>query len=108
MFVFFCSNFNKTTWSLTKLCMDTFTDDNKLISINKSVAANENMIPSLIALHALSGYDSAPMIFGKGKSQALKAVSKVPLRYTGDVDTNLEDEFKKGNNLQPNVMGKIN
>ena len=60
--------------------MDTFTDDNKLISINKPVAANENMIPSLISLHALSGCNSMPMMFDLGKSKALKAVSKVPLR----------------------------
>ena len=48
--------------------MNAFTDDNKLISINKWIASshhNENL--SLIALHALSGYNSAPMMFGIGQ-----------------------------------------
>ena len=40
-FVLVCSNFEKINWSSTKLYLDAFTDDNKLISINKSVAANE-------------------------------------------------------------------
>ena len=80
LFVSLCSSFKKLNWSSTKLYMDAFTDYNKLISMSKSVAANENVIPSLIALHALSGCDSVPMMFGLGKSKALKAVSKVPLR----------------------------
>ena len=31
------------------------------------------------------------MVFGVGKSKTLKAVSKIPLRYVGDPDANLED-----------------
>ena len=65
--------------------MDALTDNNKLIRINKSVAANENVIPSLTALLALSGCNSEAMKFGIGKSKALKAASKVSLRYIGDV-----------------------
>ena len=37
--------------------MDTFTDDNKLININKSVDKNKEAVPSLVAMHALSGCD---------------------------------------------------
>ena len=31
------------------------------------------------------------MMFGIGKSKTLKAGSKIPLRYVGDVDANLEE-----------------
>ena len=50
--------------------MNVFTDDNKLISINKSIASSHhNVTPSLIVLHAFTGYNSAPMMFGIGKSK---------------------------------------
>ena len=94
--VLLCSHFKKINWSSTKLYMDAFTDDKNLISINKSIAANENMIQSSSALHALSGCDSVPIMFGIGKSKALKAVSKVPLRYIGNVDAKLEDVMREG------------
>ena len=64
------SNFKKINWSLTELYMNVFTDDNKLISINKSTASpHHNVTPSLIALQALSRYNSVPMMFGIGKSK---------------------------------------
>ena len=78
--MYFCiSNLKKINWLLTKLYMDVFTDANKLISINKSIASSHhNMTLSLIALHALSGYNSVTMMFGTSKSKTLKAVTKIP------------------------------
>ena len=68
--VLFFSNFKKMNWSLTELYMNVFTDNNKLTSINKSIAlSHHNLTPSLIALHALSGYNSVPMMFAIGKSK---------------------------------------
>ena len=80
VFVSLCSSFKKISCLLTKLEMDAFKDDGKLISINKSIAANGNVIPSLVALHALPGCNFMPMMFGLDKLKALKAVSKLPLR----------------------------
>ena len=78
--MYFCiSNFKKMNWLLTKLYMDVFTDANKLISINKSTASSHhNVALSMIALHALSAYNSVTMMFGTGKSKTLKAVTKIP------------------------------
>ena len=77
---------------IDKTVQNVFTDNNKLIRVNKSITSfYHNVTPSLIALHALSGYNSVPMMFGICKSKILKAVSKIPLRYVGDVDDNLED-----------------
>ena len=45
--------------------MDVSTVDNKRKSINKSIASfHHNVTRSLIALHALPGYNSVPMMFG--------------------------------------------
>ena len=86
VFVLLCSNFKKINCSSTKLYTDAFKDNNKIIIINRSVAANATFFPSLIALHALSGCDSVPMMFGIDQSKNLKAVSKVSLKYIGDVN----------------------
>ena len=64
------SNFKKIICLLKKLCMDVFTDTNKLKSINKSIASSHhNVTPSLIALHALSGYSSVTMMISMGQSK---------------------------------------
>ena len=69
--------------------MHVVSDNNKITSINKSIASSHhNATPSLIALHASSGYKSVPMMFSIGKSKIL--LPKYP-RYIGDVDDNLED-----------------
>ena len=70
--------------------MDALADDGKLISTNKSVAANRKVIPSLIALHALYGCDLVSM-FRIGKLKPMKAVNKVPLKYLRNVNANLEE-----------------
>ena len=106
VFVLFCSLFTKINWSSAKLYMNAFTDDNKLISINKSVATNDNVIPSVIALKALSGCDSVPMMSGIGKSRALKTVNKIPLWYIGSVDTNLEDVMREGKQFVARCYGQ--
>ena len=88
----FFSNFKKINWSLTKPYLDISTVDNKLKSINKSIASSHhNVIPSLIALLALSSYNSAAMMFGIDKSKILQSVCKILRSYVGDVDDNLVD-----------------
>ena len=101
------SNFKKINWSLTRLYMDVFTDNNKLISINKSIASSHhNMTPTMIALHALSDYSFVPMMFSIGKSKTLKAVSNIPLRYIGDVIANLEDVMREGKQIIAQFYGR--
>ena len=100
------SKFEKINWSLTKLYINVFTD-NKLKTINKLIAScHHNVTSSLIALHALSGYNSVPMMFSIGKSKILKAVSKRPLRYVGDVDDNLEDLMWEGKQFLAKYYGQ--
>ena len=74
--------------------MDTFVENSKLISINKSSEANKSIVSSLVPLHALSGCDSVPMMFGIGKSKALK--SQMPLHHVGNKKSVLKDVLKEG------------
>ena len=93
---------------INKTIIDAFTKDNKLFNINKSVAANTKVIPSLIALNALVGCVSVPMMLGRSKSNVLKTVNKVSLKYVGDVDANLEEVMWEGNQFVAKCYGKIN
>ena len=71
--------------------MDTFSDGkDKLISINNTVEAHKLEMKSLIGLHALSGCDTVPMMFGIGKAKALKAVKDAPLSLLGEKDVDIE------------------
>ena len=53
-------------------------------------------MPSLVALHAISGCDTVPMMFSIGKVKSLKVVEKVPLIHIGEVNAELEEVIDKG------------
>ena len=102
------SNFKKINWSLTKPYLNVSTVDSKLKNrINKSItSSHQNVTPSLIALLASSSYNSAAMMFGIGKSKILKGVSKIPLRYVGNVDDNLLDVMWEGKQFVAKCYGQ--
>ena len=86
--------------------MDPFSGGSKLISIKKSVNAKQHIMPSLGALHAISGCDTVPMMSGIGKVKSLRAVEKVPLVHIGEVNAELE-ELTKANDLWRNAMVRL-
>ena len=51
--------------------------------VKRTVEKHKDLIPSLIALHPISGCDTMPMMFGTGKAKALNAVKKCPLQLPG-------------------------
>ena len=73
--------------------MDPFQIESKLVSIKKSTYARPNIIPSLNALHAISGCDAVPQMFGIGKKN-LNAAENVSLNYLGDKDADMQDVIK--------------
>ena len=83
VFVLLCSNFLANDWSSANIFMETFIDNSKLININKSVEYNKDIVPSLVALHALTGCDSVPMMFGIGKAKGFKALKVTALTSVG-------------------------
>ena len=76
--------------------METFIDNSKLINISKSVEYNKEIVPSLVALHALTGCDSVPMMFGIGKAKGLKALKETPLTCIGKKSCAMKDVLNEG------------
>jgi len=109
VFVLLCAHLWKSKWNSIKLYMDTFSNDrDKLIGINKTVETHKGVIPSLIGLHALSGCDTVPMMFGIGKSKALKAVNEVPLNFIGNKDSDIGYIIQEGFGFVAQCYGQSN
>ena len=95
VFVLLCFHF-ANHWAPKDVYMDPFSGGSKLISIKKLVNAKQHIMPSLVALHAISGCDTVPMMFGIGKVKSLKVVKKVPLIHIGEGNAELEEVIDKG------------
>ena len=90
VFVLLCSMYLANDWSPAEIYIESFQKDKRVISIQKTVEKHRDIIPLLIALHAMSGCDSAPMMFGIGKGKALAATKEHRLQYLGHEDANLD------------------
>ena len=79
VFALLCHCYLQEEWS-TEVLMEGFSRDQTLCtSISKTVERNKEIIPSLLAAHALTGCDTVPMHFGIGKGKALSSLKKVSL-----------------------------
>ena len=87
--------------------MDPFSGGSKLISIKKSVNAKQHIMPSLVALHAIPGCDTVPMMFGIGKIKSLKVVEKVPLVHIGEVNAELEEVIDEEKRFLAKCYGQV-
>ena len=109
VFVLLCFHLWKCKWHSIKLHMDTFSDGkDKLISINNTVEVHKLEIPSLIGLHALSGCDTVPMMFGIGKSKAMKSVRDAPLILLGEKDADIEEVMQEAFAFVSRCYGQYN
>ena len=76
--------------------MDDFKDTNKIIDIGKTVKKHTDIMPSITAVHAISGCDSVPGIFNIGKRKALSKVRNMPLRLIGKIESQKNDVLQEG------------
>jgi len=106
VFLLLCSNFATNDWSSVNIFMETFIDESKLISIKKSVEYKRETIPSLVALHALTGCDSVPMMYGIGKAKGLKALKGTPLKCIGKKSSAMEDVVSEGFKFVASCYGR--
>ena len=106
VFVLLCFHF-ANHWAPKDVYMDPFSGGSKLISIKKSVNAKEHIMPSLVALHAISGCDTVPMMFGIGKVKSLKVVEKVPLVHIGEVNAELEEVIDQEKRFLAKCYGQV-
>ena len=95
VFALLCFHF-ANHWAPKDVYMDPFSGGSKLITIKKSVNAKQHIMSSLVALHAISGWDTVTVMFGIGKVKSLKVVEKVPLVQIGEVNAELEQVIDKG------------
>eukprot|EP00111_Clytia_hemisphaerica_P014977 TCONS_00044090-protein len=105
VFVLLCGHFFERKWS-SKIYMDPFTKENKIININNSVKRSGNLTQHLIALHALSGCDTVPMLFNIGKSKAINAAKNVPLLHIGDINSPIKLVVKEGKQFVAKCYGQ--
>ena len=91
VFVLLCSMYLYRGWWNAEVYIQNFNDDKSLIKVKRTVEKHKDLIPSLIALHSLSGCDTVPMMFGIGKSKALSAVEKCPLQLLGQESADINE-----------------
>ena len=107
VFVLLCHYFSQH-WKDKSLYMDSFSSENRVINIKRSVDAKQHIMGSLVGLHAISGCDTVPMMFGIGKAKSLNAVEKVPLVYLGEKEENLTDVIEEGKKFVAECFGQTN
>ena len=105
VFVLLCHFYNEH-WK-GKSLMDSFSSENKVINIKKTVDTNVDIVGSLVALHSISGCDTVPMMFGIGKAKSLNALAKVPLVLLGEKDARLEDVIEEGKKFVAKCYGQV-
>ena len=90
VFVLLCHSYHIKQWK-AKLFIG-LKEGKNVISINDSVKKHIDIIHQIMSMHAMTGCDSAPMMYGVGKKNALSIIKKSPLLHLGDQTVN-EDDF---------------
>ena len=98
VFVLLCHSFLAKEWE-AEVFMEGFQEGKSVISIKESVRKHVDVIPHILSMHALTGCDSVPMMFGIGKKKALCAIRKCPLLLLGDNTAEEEKYIKECKNF---------
>ena len=56
-------------------------------------------------MHALTGCDTVPMMFGIGKAKALAVLKGHPLKHIGNTESDIEDVKKEGRSFIAHCYG---
>ena len=88
--VLLCHVYHTKQWKV-ELFMQGFKEGKNVISIKESVKKHIDIIPQIMSLHAMTGCDSVPMMYGVGKKKALSIIRKSPLLHLGEETA--EDEY---------------
>ena len=84
-------------WSVANVYVGSFAKDKKTISINGTAEKYIDLVPYLTPLHAISGCDSVPIMYGIGKATALKAGKTSKFFHLGNSEADLRDVITEGN-----------
>ena len=105
VFALLCSHYKYNNWSGAEVYLEDFQAEKNIISIKKTVDKHKDIVPSLIALHAISGCDSVPAMFRIGKAKALSVVQKFPLKFIGRLDASEDDVIREGKTFVSKAYG---
>ena len=105
VFVLLCYHYLKNNWSPAEVYLESFQNDKGIISIKRTVEKNKKIVPSLTALHAISGCDSVPKFFGIGKAKALSTIMEMPLKAVGNLEASKSDVVEEGKLFIAKVYG---
>ena len=67
-----------------------------VIDIGKTAEKQKDVVPSLLAAHALSGCDSEPELYSLGKKSVWFLLQKYPLQYLGEASADVSDVIQEG------------
>ena len=82
-----------------------FSEGKSIISINDSVKTHNQLIPDSLSVHALTGCDSVPMMYGIGKKKAINVAKKSSLSYLGQLTANEEQYLQQSKQFIANCYG---
>ena len=71
----------------------------------KTVDKRKDLALSLIALHAISGCDTVPEMFGIAQAKALSAVQKFPFKFIRRLDASKDDVICEGKTFASKAYG---
>ena len=84
------------SWWDAEVYMQDFKEEKNMISIRQTVKKHPDLVKQLIAIHAVSGCDTVPSMFGIGKVKCLNVAKRHPFECIGKPEADLESILREG------------
>lgn len=104
-FVLLSYHFFNSNWTDAEVYLEDFSASKGTISIKKTVLILINVVPSLPAVHLLTGCDSALGMCGIGKDKAISVAKKMHLVSVGQLTSCLDVLVLKGRIFTAKLFG---
>ena len=105
VFVLLCAMYTNRGWWEAEVYMEDFKGEKNMISIRRTVEKYSHLVNSLIPVHALTGCDTVPMMFGIGKTKSVNIVSKQPLKFLGQTNADITSVLHEGKSFVAQCYG---
>ena len=86
--------------------MADFNQGRSVISIKRTVEKHGDLCNTLIPLHAMTGCDTVPQMFGIGKNKGISVSTKHPLTLMGHIDSEEEAMVIEGKHFAAGCYGE--
>ncbi len=96
-------------WNLhmnATITMEATSGDRKLINIGNTVNKHKEIVPNILAAHAVSGCDTVAQYYGIGKATVLKKLQAgITLSNVGQIDSDMKEVFQEATLLISSCYG---